>query len=40
MAEQVSLPTWMTWLAWRLWATYEQHSGLDFSTTALGKLGQ
>ena len=36
---QVSLPTWLTWLAWRLLATYERHSGFDFSATALGRLG-
>ena len=29
----------MNRLAWRLFATYERHSGMDFTHTALGKLG-
>ena len=35
----VSLEVWLTWLCWRLWATYERHSGFDFSRTFIGRLG-
>eukprot|EP00755_Sulcionema_specki_P029701 Sspe_Gene.18236::Locus_6542_Transcript_1_1_Confidence_1.000_Length_3053::g.18236::m.18236/K14424/SMO2; 4-alpha-methyl-delta7-sterol-4alpha-methyl oxidase len=31
--------TFFVWLAWRLVATYERHSGYDFSSTPLGRIG-